>query len=165
MIKHVIALIATLLTVASFVYMAKLDKEAQKFKKIREIIKSSELEVPVSKQKITKPIESRKEEESEEEKKLKILKEKAGRMSAFEVSDLYRGNCASCHGINGEGIIGPKLIGKSKDFIYQALKDFKSGKRKNYVMFGLLNNIKDEDLEKLAAEISTFEEKLKASKE
>ena len=163
MIRHIIAIIAGALTIASIIYMANLDKEAQKLQKIKEIIEKSKLEVPVTKQQVVQPTQPQKEEESEEEKKLKVLKEKAGRMSAFEVSDLYRRNCASCHGINGEGTIGPKLIGKSKDEVINALRDFKSGKRKNYVMFGLLNNMKDEDLEKLATEIGEFEEKLKAS--
>ena len=36
-------------------------------------------------------------------------------------------------------------------------------KEKNYVMFGLLNNMKDEDLVTLATEIGTFEEKMKNS--
>ncbi|WP_281950752.1 c-type cytochrome [Nitrosophilus kaiyonis] len=162
MIRHIIAIIAGALTVAAIVYMANLDKEAQKFQKIKEIIEKSKLEVPVSKQKVEQA-QPQKEEESEEEKKLKVLKEKAGRMSAFEVSPLYRRNCASCHGINGEGAVGPKLVGKTKEDVLNALKDFKSGKRKNYVMFGLLNNMKDEDLESLATEIGTFEQKLKAS--
>lgn len=163
MIRHIIALIAGALTVASIIYMAKLDQEAEKFKKIQEIIEKSKLEVPTAKKEVKEVTKPKEPKESEEEKKLKVLKEKAGRMSAFEVSDLYRRNCASCHGINGEGTIGPRLIGKNKEEILTSLKDFKSGKRKNYVMFGLLNNMKDEDLEKLATEIGTFEEKLKAA--
>jgi len=164
MIRHIIVLIAGTVAIAAIVYMAKLDMEAQKLQKIKEIIEKSKLEVPVSKQpKAQEPLKPQKEEESEEEKKLKVLKEKAGRMAAFEVSTLYRRNCASCHGVNGEGAVGPRLIGRDKDYIYKALMDFKSGKRKNYVMFGLLNNMKDEDLEKLASEIGTFEQKLKSS--
>ncbi len=167
MIRHIIAFIAGALTLVAILYMAKLDIEAQKFKHIKEIIEKSKLEVPVSKkaqssQAVSKSAVSQKKE-SEEEKKLKVLKEKAGRMSAFEVSPLYRRNCASCHGINGMGVIGPKLIGKSEDEIYKALMDFKSGKRKNYVMFGLLNNMSEEDLKSLAKEISSFEQKLKES--
>ncbi|WP_187648304.1 c-type cytochrome [Nitrosophilus labii] len=163
MIRHIIALISGALTVAAIVYMAKLDIEAEKLKKIEEIIEKSKLEVPVAK--TTQPIQQQQEEEeeSEEEKQLKMLKEKAGNMSAFEVSPLYRRNCASCHGVNGNGAVGPKLLGKSKDEILQALKDFKSGKRKNYVMYGLLSNMKEEDLISLAEEISQFDEKLKAA--
>jgi len=163
MVRHIIAIIAGALTVAAIVYMAKLDMEVEKLKKIQEIIEKSKLEVPAAKatKAIPQPQEKAKEEESEEEKKLKVLKEKAGRLAAFEVSPLYRRNCASCHGVNGEGAVGPKLIGKSESEILGALMDFKSGKRKNYVMFGLLNNMKDEDLKSLAKEIGSFEEKMK----
>ncbi|NPA82345.1 MAG: c-type cytochrome [Epsilonproteobacteria bacterium] len=165
MVRHIIAGIAGALTLAAILYMAKLDIEAQKLQHIKEVIEKSKLEVPVTKQQISSKTQVKTKEESEEEKKLKVLKEKAGRMSAFEVSPLYRRNCASCHGINGGGAIGPKLIGKSESEIYQALMDFKSGKRKNYVMFGLLNNMKDEDLKALAKEISEFAQKLQESKQ
>ena len=161
MIRHIIALIAGVLTVASIIYMYRLDVEAEKLKKIQEIIEKSKLEVPTKQVSKAIPQPKEEEKESEEEKKLKVLKEKAGRIAAFEVSPLYRRNCASCHGVNGEGTVGPKLIGKSEDEILTALMDFKSGKRKNYVMFGLLNNMKDEDLKALAKEIGSFEEKLK----
>lgn len=161
MIRHIIAFIAGILTVASIIYMYRLDVEAEKLKKIQEIIEKSKLEVPTKQVSKAIPQPEEEEKESEEEKKLKVLKEKAGRLAAFEVSPLYRRNCASCHGVNGEGTVGPKLIGKSEDEILTALMDFKSGKRKNYVMFGLLNNMKDEDLKALAKEIGSFEEKLK----
>ncbi len=167
MIRHVIAAIAVILTAGAIWYMAKLDIEAQKLQKIREVIAKSKLEVPVKKSAATSSSGSvqkaQTEEESEAEKQLKLLKKKAGTMSAFKVSPLYKRNCSSCHGVNGEGIVGPKLIGKSKDELLQALMDFKSGKRKNYVMYGLLSNMKQEDLEKLAEEISTFADKLKAA--
>jgi cytochrome c553 len=166
MLRHIIALIAAALTVAAIVYMAKLDMEVNKLQKIHEIIEKSKQEVPGTAQAAPQPQpqpQAQKEEEDEAAKKLKVLKEKAGRMSAFEVSPLYRRNCASCHGINGEGGIGPKLIGKSEEYIYQALADFKSGKRKNYVMYGLLQNMDDEQLQSLAKEIASFDEKLQAA--
>jgi cytochrome c553 len=44
------------------------------------------------------------------------------------------------------------------------LKDFKSGAKKNYVMYGLLQNLKDEELDSLAKEISEFASKAEALK-
>ena len=41
---------------------------------------------------------------------------------------------------------------------YETLSD--SGKRKNYVMYGLLGSLSDEQLDELASEISTFQQKL-----
>ena len=160
MIRHIIALIAAALTVWAILFMARLDREVHRLQMIKEIIEKSKQEVPMAKKVQPQPQKPQKPKESDEEKKLKVLKEKAGRMSAFEVSADYRRNCASCHGINGEGTIGPKLIGKSKEYILQALKDFKSGKRKNYVMYGLLQHMDEKKLESLAEEISQFAQKL-----
>ena len=63
--------------------------------------------------------------------------------------------------MNGEGIIGPKLIGLSAETVYQDLVDFKSGKRKNYVMYGLLSKMDEEQMQALSDEIGSFEQKLK----
>ncbi len=49
---------------------------------------------------------------------------------AFKVSPLYKQKCSSCHGVNGEGIIGPKLIGLTQEQVLKSLEDFKSGARK-----------------------------------
>ncbi len=168
MIKHLIAGVAGALTIAAILYMAKLDAEVNRLKMIQEVIAKSSQEVKTTTPKFTQQTSSassiQQEEESEAEKKLKALKEKAGRLSAFEVSPLYRRNCASCHGVNGEGTsIAPKLIGKSSEYIYEQLMAFKSGKRKNYVMYGLLRNLSEEDLKALAEEIGSFAQKMQAS--
>ncbi len=168
MIRHIIALIAAALTVWAILYMARLDIEVHRLQMIHEIIAKSKQEVKISpKASATpapKPSKPAVSEESEAQKKLKALKEKAGRLSAIKVSPLYRRTCSSCHGINGEGTqIAPALVGKSKEYILQALHDFKTGKRKNYVMYGLLQRLSDEQLEQLATEISGFAQKLKAA--
>jgi len=160
MIRHIIALLATALAVAAILYMANLDRKVHKWELIQEIIKKSQMEVPIAQKRVQKQMAQR-EEKSEEEKQLQALKRKAGTLAAFQVSKLYRRNCASCHGVNGEGGVGPKLIGKSAEYILSQLHAFKTGKRKNYVMFGLLNNLKEEDLQKLAQEIGTFAQKMK----
>lgn len=171
MIRHVIALIAVVLAGWALFFMANLDKEANKFQKIDELIKKTSAEdkklgdrpkitKTVSKPQTTTPAVEQKNEMNE---KLKALREKAGNMAAFKVSPLYKKSCASCHGQIGEGIIGPKLIGRSKEFVLGELKKFKSGKRKNYVMYGLLGHMSDEQLESLSTEIATFQSKLEAA--
>jgi len=166
MIRHIIAVIATLLALWSMVFMYKLDTQSERLNQIQKIIEKSKQEVPVqNKMETIKKIDnsSVKEETKKEDeavaKKLEALKKRAGNITAFKVSPLYKQKCSSCHGVNGEGIVGPKLMGLSEDKIYQALTDFKSGKRKNYVMYGLLTKLSDEDLKKLSKEISTFEQK------
>jgi cytochrome c553 len=60
--------------------------------------------------------------------------------------------CAGCHGANGEGVSpNPALAGKGEDAIAQALKDYKSGKRDNAIMKGMVSALSDGDVANLAA--------------
>ena len=171
--KHILAAIVTLLALGAMFVVYQSDKEVNKVEEIRQMIAKSQIKVNLgddvkqtqetikkaSKEEIEKEQEKKKKELDE---KLNALKNKAGNVAAFKVSPLYKQKCASCHGVNGGGIIGPKLIGDSAEKVYQALTDFKSGKRKNYVMYGLLSKMDEAQLKALADEIGTFEEKLKA---
>jgi cytochrome c553 len=180
MIKNTIAIIALILAVWAYIHLYTLDKEVNKLQNIAQIVKKSEIKVVqlVDKTKLRKEIaQERKTEASESvankaniEKKdkklsaqLQALKDKAGNIAPFEVSTLYKKNCSSCHGVIGGGIIGPKLIGRSKEYILKNLKAFKSGKRKNYVMYGLLGNLSDKQLIDLATEVGSFQAKLEAA--
>ena len=172
MIKHVIAGISMLLALWACVYMYNSDKEVNKLANIQTLIKKSEIKVHLVKKDTLKKevqqnekVNTNTKEDKKMANKLKALRDKAGNMAAFKVSPLYKKNCSSCHGTIGEGIIGPKLIGRSKDYILKNLKEFKSGKRKNYVMYGLLGNLTDKQLVDLATEIGSFQDKLdKANK-
>ena len=172
MIKNIIALIATLLAVWAAIYMFKLDSEVHKLDKISKLIQSTAMEdkkinVAQSTTKTAPVVASttttQSSKDKEVEDKLRALKEKAGNIAAFNVSPLYKKNCSSCHGNVGQGIIGPKLMGQSEEVVLKDLHDFKSGKRKNYVMYGLLAKLSDEQLAKLAKEIGTFQAKLDAA--
>lgn len=92
----------------------------------------------------------------EDETKLKALKDKAGSVSSFKVSNEYKSKCSSCHGVNGQGILGPNLVALSQDEVYKALMDYKSGRRENAVMKGLLLNIDNATLKTLSEEIGAF---------
>jgi cytochrome c553 len=60
--------------------------------------------------------------------------------------------CAACHGANGKGVSpNPGLVGKSEDELLQAMKDYKSGKRANAVMKGMVAALSDQDMANLAA--------------
>lgn len=173
--KHIIAAAVTLLALGAMFKIYQSDQEVHKLEEIQRTIAKTEVKVQLDNKATpvvqnTTPaqisdadIEKAQEKKKKElESKLQALKNKAGRMAAFDVSPLYKQKCASCHGVNGEGIIGPKLIGKSAEEIYSALVDFKSGKRKNYVMYGLLSKMDDSQLKTLSDEIGGFEAKLKA---
>ncbi len=69
-------------------------------------------------------------------------------------------HCSACHDDYGNGIIGPSLLGKDGDFIYGKLMDFKSGKKKNVLMKGLVSQMSDKQLKAIADEIADFNKKL-----
>ena len=112
-------------------------------------------------------------EKSDQEKEmdaLNALRQKAGNIGAFKVSQKYKSKCSSCHGVNGSGfqngkkMMGPKLFGQSEATIYKDLTDFKSGRKENVVMKGLLMSLNDDDLKELAKEIGEFPARAEALK-
>ena len=112
-----------------------------------------------------------KDDRQKENDKLKALRDKAGNAGAFKVSQAYKNKCASCHGVNGSGfqngkpMMGPKLIGQSAEVLFKKLDDFKSGRKENVVMKGLLMPLTKEDLRKFANEIGEFPARAKAQAE
>jgi cytochrome c553 len=60
--------------------------------------------------------------------------------------------CAGCHGADGVSTVPsfPKLAGQHPDYLYHALKDYKSGKRKNPIMAGQVEALSDTDMHDLA---------------
>jgi len=61
--------------------------------------------------------------------------------------------CASCHGEKGRSGQAnyPKLAGQHADYLYRALKQYKSGERENNVMAGMVTDLSDQDMRDLAA--------------
>ena len=64
--------------------------------------------------------------------------------------------CAGCHGAEGNSqtAMFPKLAGQHKDYLYHSLKAYKSGKRKNPIMAGQVQNLTQTDMADLAAYFS-----------
>jgi len=118
---------------------------------------------------ITQPQE--KSDAQKEQDKLKALRDKAGNIGAFKVSDAFKGKCSSCHGVNGSGfqngrkLMGAKLFGQSEEEIYKKLSDFKSGRKENVIMKGLLLGMSDDDLKAFAKEIGEFPARAKAQQQ
>lgn len=69
--------------------------------------------------------------------------------------------CSACHNDYANGIIGPSLLGKSSDYIYDAIAKFKTGEKKNVLMTDLINMMNDKEIKKLADEIFKFNEEIK----
>ena len=91
-----------------------------------------------------------------EDEKLHALQDQAGNANAMGVSLEYKKRCASCHGVNGKGIIGPDISGKSSEYIYTKLLDYKAGRLENPVMKGLVMNLSKKTLKTLAEEVGNF---------
>ena len=72
--------------------------------------------------------------------------------------DINAGNvkaetCMTCHGLVGNGTDpnNPRLAGQYESYLVRALKDYKSGARKDAMMGGMVSGFSDEDIENLAA--------------
>jgi cytochrome c553 len=61
--------------------------------------------------------------------------------------------CAACHGVDGNSPSPdyPKLAGQHRDYLEKALRDYKSGERKNAIMAGFAAALSKKDIENLAA--------------
>ena len=70
----------------------------------------------------------------------------AGKAKAKEV-------CAACHGEGGNSAAPdfPRLAGQHRDYLAKALRDYKSGQRKNAIMQGFAAALTKDDIENLAA--------------
>ena len=73
--------------------------------------------------------------------------------------------CAGCHGADGNATIPnyPKLAGQHASYLLKQLHDFKSGKRKNPIMSAQVANLKEQDMEDLAAYFSSQKRTLGAA--
>ena len=111
-----------------------------------------------------------KSDREKEDEALNSLREKAGNVGGFKVSDEYKSKCSSCHGVNGSGmqygkkLMGPKIFGQSEADIYKKLSDFKAGRKENMIMKGLLIKLNDDDLKRFAKEIGEFPARAEALK-
>jgi cytochrome c553 len=66
--------------------------------------------------------------------------------------------CAACHGADGNTPTGPdfpRLAGQHYDYLLKALRDYKSGARKNPIMGGQIGSLTPQDMADLAAYFSS----------
>jgi len=65
--------------------------------------------------------------------------------------------CAACHGADGNTPLSPeypRIAGQHGDYLYKALRDYKSGTRKNAIMGGQVATLSREEMQDLAAYFS-----------
>jgi cytochrome c553 len=65
--------------------------------------------------------------------------------------------CQACHGMDGNSQVPeyPKLAGQNQDYLAKALRDYKSGARKDPSMNGFAGMLTSQDIDNLAAYFST----------
>ncbi|RCS58689.1 c-type cytochrome [Parvibium lacunae] len=91
-----------------------------------------------------------------------LLTASLGAMAADKAAGqkLADAQCAACHakvtGNDKDWNVPldpsyPKLAGQKQDYLLQALKDYKSGARKNAIMAGQVEKLSKKDLENLSA--------------
>jgi len=69
----------------------------------------------------------------------------------------YAPVCAACHGADGNSMVpaNPKLAQQHPEYIQKQLQEFKSGKRANPIMMGMVAALSDEDMKNIAVWLST----------
>jgi cytochrome c553 len=88
-----------------------------------------------------------------------VLAAAASLPGAAQAADLNAGAakakevCAACHGMDGNSQQPdyPKLGGQWADFLAKALRDYKSGARKNPIMQGFAAGLSRQDIDNVAA--------------
>ena len=69
--------------------------------------------------------------------------------------------CSACHNDYANGIIGPSLLDKDAEFIFNTIASYKTGKKDNVLMNALVKQMSDDQIQKLADEIAEFNTKIK----
>jgi len=82
-------------------------------------------------------------------------------MLVKKLSMKFMVKCSACHDDYANGVIGPSLLGKSSDEIFNSIADFKSGKKSNVLMDDLIKMMSEDEIRTLADEIYSFNEKIK----
>jgi len=73
--------------------------------------------------------------------------------------------CSACHNDYANGIIGPSLLKRDDEYIYNKIADFKSGKKSNPFMNDLIKMMSDDEIRKMAKEIYRFNKEIKNMRE
>ncbi|MDD2906402.1 MAG: hypothetical protein WBK95_05635 [Sulfurimonas sp.] len=82
-------------------------------------------------------------------------------MVVNKLSKEFMLKCSACHNDYANGVIGPSLLGKDADYIYNKIAEFKNGTKTNILMRDLIKMMSDEEIKVLADEIYTFNKMIK----
>ena len=71
--------------------------------------------------------------------------------------------CSPCHNDYANGLIGPSLLHKDADFIYETIMKYKSGEKTNALMVQMVKMMDDEEIKELSIEIENFNKEIQKS--
>ncbi len=77
-------------------------------------------------------------------------------MIVNKLSKKFIVKCSACHNDYANGIIGPSLLGRDADYIFNKISQFKNGEKTNVLMRDLINMMSDAEIKEIADEIYQF---------
>lgn len=162
-LQHFFMILVLVGGISASIHMVITDMRVNTLEKISAIVSSTKPK-PITEVIVQTPIvnaneemEKEREREAERQKqalKVKALEERAGSVGKFKVSQLYKSNCAPCHGVNGEGAMGTKLIGLKKEGMFQKLLEYKQQQEEMHSE--ILEHMSEEEVQNVIDEISRF---------
>ena len=72
--------------------------------------------------------------------------------------------CSACHDDYANGIIGPSLLKKDGDYIFEQMLKYRSDPSKNILMYELVKQMPEDELKSLAHEVAEFNKEIRAIK-
>ncbi|MDR1284758.1 MAG: hypothetical protein LBJ88_00985 [Campylobacteraceae bacterium] len=80
------------------------------------------------------------------------------------LSKNYFLKCSACHDDYANGVIGPSLLTKNSDEIFDMIKAYKTDAKNNVLMQYLVSQMEDSEVRSLADEIASFNQIVRDSK-
>ena len=81
------------------------------------------------------------------------------------LSKTFRTKCSACHSDYANGVIGPSLIGRDGDYIYNKIIAFKNGEKSNPLMGDLVKMMSESEIRAMADEIYEFNREVQKMRE
>lgn len=78
-----------------------------------------------------------------------------------KLSKNYFLKCSACHDDYANGVIGPSLLTKTSNEIFDMIKAYKSDTKDNVLMHYLVSQMQDDEIRSLANEISEFNKEVR----
>jgi len=85
-------------------------------------------------------------------------------MMVKKLSKKFIVKCSACHNDYANGVIGPSLLGKTSQEIFDDIAAFKSGEKVNVLMTDLVNMMDENEIKALADEIYEFNQAIKEAR-